>query len=252
MVKPGHLRNAPIVEALIDFRVKLPSSFNIIRFLPLKDKLHDSYPRMEEKRQIQVGLQVTEKRLQQTLQDTGLHGYFFYSADGTNIAQFRPDGFTFNRLRPYTSWGTVLAEAKRLWMLYVTESSPELITRIAVRYINQIDIPLPIVSLKSYLTAPPTPPKMPRQDINHFMTRDFMTRMGICDEGQNIFANITQALQKSAKPEHVSIILDIDVFKTEEGGFEDSNIWPTFERLRELKNLIFFSSITEKTVRLCK
>ena len=247
MAKPKYLSNAPIVEAIIDFRVKLPSSFDVSRFSSLKEPLKDSYPRLEKKRLVQFGLQITPERFQQTLEDKGPSGYFLTSDDGKNVAQFREDGFTFSRLRPYTKWETVFPEARRLWKLYFDEASPELVTRIAVRYINQMNIPLPIDDFAHYLTAPPTVPTTLPQTVSQFMTR-----IVIHDEKQDISANITQALQKGAKPEYVTIILDIDVYKAKESGsgFEESEMWPTFEQLRELKNRIFFESITENSVRL--
>ncbi len=249
MAKPRHLKNAPIVEAIIDLRVKLPSTFDITRFSSLRERLRDDYPKMEQTQQIQFEFQVRGKQFQQTLKDKGLEGYFFKSDDSKNVAQFKRDGFTFSRLQPYTEWDTVLAEAKRLWKSYVTKASPELVTRIAVRYINRMNIPLPVDDFAEYLTAPPTVPNTLPQAVSLFMTR-----VTICDEERGIFANITQALQKGAKPDFITIILDIDVYKPQDksmtGGFEESKIWPTFEQLRELKNRIFFDSITEKTARL--
>jgi uncharacterized protein (TIGR04255 family) len=245
MAKQRHLNNAPIVEAIIDFRVRLSSSFDIKELSTLKETLLDNYPKMTERRQFAGGIEIKDKHFQQTFEDKGLHGYFFSSNDDKNVAQFRIDGLSFSRLHPYTEWETVFAEAKRLWMLYVAKTSPELVTRIAVRYINQMNIPMPIEDFADYLTAPPTVPDTLPQALRHFMTR-----VVVYDEEQEISANIIQALQKGAKPDYVTIALDIDVYKQLESGFEDSEIWPIFEQLRKLKNQIFFDSITEKAVRL--
>lgn len=247
MVKPRHLSNAPIVEALIDFRVKLPSTFEITKFLPLKEKLSADYPKFQGKRRVQFRTGVKGAQFQQTVQDEGLAGYWITSADEKNVAQFRIDGFTFSRLQPYTKWESVLAEAKRLWELYDNVASPEFITRIAVRYINQMNIPFPINDFDSYLTSPPRVPKTLPQSIS-----DFLTRIVICDKEHDIFANVTQALQKSDKLNYVTVILDIDVYKKKEVGFDENEIWPTFQILRDLKNRIFFDSIKEKAVRLFK
>ncbi len=245
MAKQRHLTNAPIVEALIDFRAKLPSGYNVTEFLSLKKTLGKSYPQVEESRAFESGLIVKGKQIEQILKDRGLRGYFFKSPDGKNIVQFREDGFTFSRLNPYTNWETVLAEAKKLWALYLRTASPELVTRLATRYINRMDIPLPINDFKQYLTAPPSIPESLPQGVSHFLTR-----VTIRDPELDMIAHVLQALEKSAKPDHVSIILDIDVFKQMESGFGESDIWPTFEHLRNLKNRIFFDSITEETARL--
>src|SRR4030042_630242 len=240
MAKQRHLKNAPIVEAIIDFRAKLASGFDVTGFAALKETLHINYPKMEERREFAAGLELTGKQVQQIFEDKGLHGYLFRSDDDKNVAQFRRDGFTFSRLRPYAEWETVLAEAKRLWKLYSAKASPEVITRIAVRYVNQLNIPLPINDLADYFTAPPRIPEALPLEVSHFMTR-----VVVCDAATDIRANIIQALQPGTKPEYATIILDVDVYKQSDGGFGEGTAWTDFEQLRELKNRIFFDSIAE-------
>ncbi len=47
---------------------------------------------------------------------------FSKTPDRLNVAQFRRDGFTFNRLRPYTKWEEIRPEALRLWQLYTAKA----------------------------------------------------------------------------------------------------------------------------------
>ena len=245
MARQRHLRNAPIVEAIVDFRVKLPAKFEVKTFASIKEKLGDSYPQMEERREIEAGIKVKGKRVEHIVEEKGLQGYFFRSHDGKNVTQFRKDGFTFSRLKPYTNWQDVLAEAKNLWKLYKNRASPDLVTRIAVRYINQLDIPLPIEDLSKYLNSPPTIPQKLPQELCQFLTR-----VTIRDPKLDIRAHIIQALERGSKRDNVTIFLDIDVFKQKESGFEEREIWQTFKQFRDLKNRIFFDSITETSVRL--
>ncbi len=244
MARHRHLKNAPIVEAIIDLRVKNPSSFRVTDFLSLKEDLKKEYPIVEDRRLVEVGGKIEGKQIEQTIIDKGITGYFFKTSDSKNVAQFRIDGFTFSRLSPYPEWETVLSEAKRLWGLYSIKCLPELITRIAVRYINRLDLPLPMGDFAEYLTAPPTVPVSLPQGVSQFLTR-------VVIHDADITANIVQTMISSPKADHVGIVLDIDVFnQKEDTGFEESSIWPEFEKLRDLKNRIFFGSITEKTARL--
>lgn len=244
MARQRHLNNAPISEAIIDFRVKLPSGFDTKKFLGIIADLSDSYPKNEPRR-LTTGAFGMEKGkpFTQLPKDEGIQGYFFKSEDEKNIAQFRLDGFTFNRLRPYTEWESVLSEAKRLWGIYHSIASPEIVNRIAVRYINRLEIELPIKDFNEYLTAPPTiPPSLP-QGINQFFNRM------VIHEGDKII-NLVQAMEASTDIKKIGIILDIDVFKVQGSGFDMEGIWSEFEQLRDLKNRVFFESITEKTARL--
>jgi len=55
MAKYRHLKNAPITEALIDLRVRLPSDFNIEILTSLKEELGKRYPYFEERRVVTGG-----------------------------------------------------------------------------------------------------------------------------------------------------------------------------------------------------
>lgn len=244
MAKQRHLSNAPITEAIIDFRVKIPSGFDTEKLLSVTDDLSTSYPKSEPRKIITGSFGIEKgKPFVQPPKDEGIQGYFFKSEDEKNIAQFRVDGFTFNRLQPYLNWETVLSEAKNLWKLYLSKAEPEVITRIAVRYINRLELRLPINDFSEYITAPPTVPDSLPQEVSQFLTKV------VIHEG-DITANIIQTLDKSPKPDHIRIILDIDVFIFNELGIRMEDIWTDFEKLHKMKNRIFFESITEKTARL--
>ena len=107
-----HLKNAPITEALIDFKVILPSDFRVQDFESLSDKLCDRYPKRLEQRKYKTELQLEkDKRITQNT-DYDLGGYYFKSEDEKKIAQFRKDGFSFSQLSPYTRWDDVLVKPK--------------------------------------------------------------------------------------------------------------------------------------------
>jgi uncharacterized protein (TIGR04255 family) len=239
-----HLKNAPITEAIFDFRVNPKQKFDANLLLNAEKILSDTYPKRDPLRQIEgkFGIEVVDNKTRFiSPQDRGIQGYMFKSEDDKNIAQFRKEGFTYNRLKPYISWDNAINETKYLWNIYKQEAKPELITRIAVRYINHLQIPLG--DLSDYITNPPrVPDGVPKQ------ISSFLSRIVINDTEREIRANVTQALEKSLEANYVTIILDIDVYKVENYDVDDERIWLIFNRLRELKNLIFFSSITEKAV----
>jgi uncharacterized protein (TIGR04255 family) len=246
MAEYRHLNNAPIKEALIDLRVKLPPDFNVKRFEPAKGILRKRFPKCKERRAFKGGFGMEDGRpIVETPIDLGVDGYIFTSSDEKKTVQFRKDGFTYNRLKPYTSWEDVLSEAKELWQLYVESSGAQIITRIAVRYINDLKIPLPIRDFSDYLTVPPRiPDNIPQ------LCRSFFSRVVVHDTSREIDANIIQSLETGAGPEFATIIIDIDVYKRMELDTVRDEIWQVFEQLRDLKNNIFFGSITEETARM--
>ena len=152
---------------------------------------------------------------------------------------------TSNKLKPYESWDAFSTEARKLWDIYFQITNPVRITRIALRYINRIEIPLPMNDFKEYvLTTPEIAPKLP-QALNHF----FM-QLEIPNPELPAIALITQTMEKPTENQRLPLILDIDVFS--KIGFinNDEKIWKEFEKLRKFKNDLFHNSITEKTKEL--
>jgi uncharacterized protein (TIGR04255 family) len=57
-------------------------------------------------------------------------------------------------------------------------------------------------------------------------------------------------MTNSPKEGFIGVVLDIDVFEAQEAGFPEDSISKIFEKIRLLKNKIFFGSITENTIRI--
>ncbi len=245
MPEPRHLARPPITEAIIDFRVKARSGFRAQAFAALQNQLRNQFPKMEERRHFETLLHVSPGSTQAKTQELGLQGYFFKSDDGNNIAQFRVDGFTFNRLRPYTSLDDILPLAMEMWDVYCGVAKPEVVTRLAVRYINDIPLPPSLRDLEEYLRAAPTiPPELP-QGLSAYVSR-----VTIHQAEHRLTANIFQAFQSDITTRQIKVILDIDVYKQHQYAVDESAISNTFQQLRTFKNQIFFNVLTDETLRL--
>jgi uncharacterized protein (TIGR04255 family) len=246
MSTPIRFPRAPITEALLDIHVKLPSQINLTRLANLHDAVKDRYPSKRERVSWQGGFQITPGTGPAVLPPSGgPDGYLFTSADGRQIVQARLEGFTFNRLKPYDKWETFRDEAKELWQRYVQIASPEVVTRLALRYINRIEIPLPMKDFKEYiLTTPEITPELPQGLGSFFM------RLVIPEPKTQAVAVVTETMEPIADPSKaLPLIFDIDVFR--QAAFDiDDRIWETFESLRNLKNDIFFKSLTPKAKEL--
>ena len=240
------LKNAPIEEALIDIRIKVKDDFAIQQLQSLGEKVGKQYPEQKERLK-------WEQHIDFKKEEVPIHhrkkimadGYIFVSEDKKQVFQARIDGFTFSRLRPYMNWENLRDEASYLWTLYKEIISPE-ITRIAVRFINKIEIPFPLGNFNEYLIGSPIIPNEWPQGI-----ASFFTRFVVYEQEVDAYAVIIQALEQGITENAIPIILDIDVFKEKQDCFkDDAEAWHIIEALRNIKNRIFFSSITEKTKEL--
>jgi uncharacterized protein (TIGR04255 family) len=244
MARPRlHLAKAPIVEALIDFRVPPQAQTAVDELGSISAEVGVEYSQREQINVFSTRLDVNEGRVHQSAAAHSKVGWLYKSQN--QVAQFRMDGFTFSRLEPYTTWGGVFEEALRLWKIYVQKTQPAQISRIAVRYINRMKLQGP-ATLKTYLTAPPELPEPSPQSI-----RDFLCRIHVTDSKSSASAAVIQALEPQVEPSSISLLLDIDAYRDRLTlDPNDPSIREKFESLRRLKNEIFFACITERTAEI--
>jgi uncharacterized protein (TIGR04255 family) len=238
-----HLRNAPIVEAVIDFRVLPRDGVFADRFATLHTAVGTQYSQAVQMRSVEARFVLNQEDPPTSSAATAAVGWQ-YRAD-TMVVQFRVDGFTFSKLERYTTWSDVFSEALRLWAIYVRVAEPAEVVRIAVRYINRLQVPVP-AEIRDYLEAPPELPSPISQQL-----RQFLCRLVIDDATRNSSAVIVQATEPLIGPQAISVLLDIDAFKESLAvAPEDPRLPDMFQQLRDLKNEIFFASITERTAEM--
>jgi uncharacterized protein (TIGR04255 family) len=243
-----HLERAPITEALVDFKVALPDAFPTENLGSVGDRLKSDYPIREEQSTLQAQFRFGGRdavgSAPVTARALGLQGYFFRSADRLKVAQFRRDGFTFNRLAPYTRWEDIRAEAIRLWEVYREVANPERLERLGLRYINRLVVP-PRGELATYLAV--TPPMIPGLPTH---LASFLMRLAAFDPESHYLGNVTLALEQDASdPSRSVILLDLEAYTGTGLGLSAAELLPILEVLHVMKNEIFFGCITEETAR---
>jgi uncharacterized protein (TIGR04255 family) len=234
---------APITEALIDIRVQAHAGLDLAVLERLYDRVKDRYPARKKGYSVEgrisagdaVGASATQKLL----------GFAFASEDAKQVLWARLDGFTFSRLRPYGTWDELRDEARRLWGIYRSATNPSKIVRVAVRYINQIDIPQLGIEYKDYFrTVPEVSPDLPQSLSGFFMQLQFPQE----DFGGLLV--LTQTAIPPATPSTTSVILDLDVSKDGADITSDDEAWALLETLRNRKNKFFEGCITYRARQL--
>lgn len=240
-----HYPNAPITEAVIDIQVTSLVSVDVLAQAhageeanyPTIAKLNSTTSEMVFGPEMHAAATATSQPI----------GYLYRSVDGVQIYQARTNGYTFSRLAPYPHWLEFSREARRLWDTYRSIAKPSAITRVAVRYVNRIDIPLPLQSFGDYLrTAPQLSPDLPEGLSGYFMQLTFPL---IDIQGEGI---INQTIIEPAKPGVVSVVFDIDIFRMVDLPDSEDQLWALLEQLRQMKNRVFEACITDNARRLFK
>lgn len=235
MSEHPHLVNAPIREALIDFRVRLPPAFSPETLLALTEELSAQYPGVGPVHQFQGAIQLGGEGPVSVHGTPQLLGYRLESADGLGIAQVRIDGFTFSRLEPYESWDRMVDDAWIVWRMYAERSKPLGVERIATRFINRIALP-PSGQLAEVFSVPPVVPDG-RMDSLLFRYQLAPT--------DGVTAIVSLATGDGPDP---SMILDIDCFVRKSFPTDDDALQRQLRKVRDAKNRIFFGSLTPETI----
>ena len=81
MAEQRNLKNAPITEALLDIRVKLPKSFKVEKFETLKQDFSDSYPITEKQEFLHQHHIFIKGKPQFSPIEEGINGYFYKTND---------------------------------------------------------------------------------------------------------------------------------------------------------------------------
>jgi uncharacterized protein (TIGR04255 family) len=242
------LANAPIIEAVLDLDCDMPPAWNIATVEALGRKAYqDHYPRVQT--QFLQGFQIEQQEGAQPRfsSQQGIQAFQFLTEDQRQLVQIRAQGFSFNRLAPYTSLDDYLPEIERTWRLFVGLASPVQVRAIRLRYINRILLPVVAdrVELNDYLKIGPPVPDEQRLTLVGFLNR--LTAIEN-ETGNRVNLILTaQPVENAVIP----VILHIEAFREEPA--EPGN-WDTLvnriQSLRDLKNRVFTNSLTEKCLDL--
>jgi uncharacterized protein (TIGR04255 family) len=235
-----HYSRSPLTEAVIDLRVKLSREVELETLASIQSVRKKDYPTRQDRIALQGQFTTDPKAPPATASRTHI-GYSFTSIDKRQIVQARLDGFAFSRLAPYESWESFRDEARQWWDTYRTVTKPEEVIRVAVRYINRLDLPLPLEDFTDYLrTTPEVSPDLPQLLSGYFM------QLQIPQEDLRGMLILNQTIVPPPNPQTVSILLDIDLFRESDIPREENELWDFFEQLRVRKNEVFEACITEQ------
>ena len=243
-----HYKKAPIKEAVIDIGVELSSELRFEDLQALRKHVSSDYPREETRNRGEFMLQFAPS-VQASAQQKPW-ALMFRNESNNQVLQVRLDGFTFSRLEPYEDFEHLRDEARRLWDIYRELVRPKSITRVAVRYINQFNLPGERVEPEDYLNVfPYVSTKLPPE------LRDFgpyLMNLRMYQRDLNGFLVVNQAMTTPRQPDIISIVLDFDLHVENPPVTDEQALWAFFDKLRERKNLYFEASITDRTRELIR
>jgi len=241
-------KKPPITEAVIEVRFGQPIELaQRSRFMADFALL---YPHEQSIRSLEVAVHVpaaaNEQPVEQTAQISPQVGHRRSSTDLTEILLLWPTNFVVSQLAPYPGWESFFARFTRDWTRWKRVAGYRTITRIGVRFINRIDIPISggIVEEAEYLTVFP---KLP-DTFGPLTGYGVQVQMPVRDIECNLIINSSAV--PSPLLQHGSLMLDIDIAKDTNVPQSDDEIYILLNRVRIKKNEIFEACVTDKAREL--
>ena len=206
--KPPYPR-APITESVLHLSVDGVAAPKELQ--KLVKRLSRDYPQQENLTNINLTVNTTggPAILEQRPQ-----GYRIRSTDQADLMLVLPDGIAAARLAPYPGWEHLRERAHRSWEAWRRNIKFSGLKRIGIRYINRIDVPIrkaEIIDIESYLRFTPRAP-----DFSTKPLKGYVMQVTGPTELDHWSVSVTSTLMSPAPLiDHLSMVLDIDVFRTE-------------------------------------
>jgi uncharacterized protein (TIGR04255 family) len=233
--------NAPITEALIDIRVLPREGLSVEDFRKLGGEFGSEFKVQND--QFRLSGSVTPGASSVPPVTTKIGIQFVGQA---KLFHAQIDGWSFNKLAPYRGWEEEFRDqARTLWRAYREIAQPQAISRVALRYVNRLDLPMPMRDLEVYLrTYPELAPDLPQA------LSSFLMQLQIPHDDINAFLYLNMAMVPPARENVASIVLDLDLIRTVNIPQTEEDLWGCIEILRSRKNKIFEACITDPTREL--
>lgn len=135
--------DAPAVEVIFGVSFAWPTALDAIAWeKALKDGLAEDLPMHEQQLHGRLEIQASEKGFQNGAPGAfQVVGHRLWSVDKKLVAHFNTAGFSVHRLAPYPGFEAVLPFVQKCWDLFVQIARPIAVTRLAMRYINVLQLP---------------------------------------------------------------------------------------------------------------
>ncbi len=233
----------PIVEAVLEFRTN--DAIPLAQVDKMRVSLKKRFPNEEEFKNYNVKLDFDSGSASI---DAAFVGYKLSDDDRLNVRLVNTQHFTISRLAPYLGWNSFIADGRdelATWKRLAL--GRRTLSRIGVRFINRVDIPLQsngLFDLDDYFKLSITVPQPPFGPLRQFSSH---VEGGI-GEGANLCGvNVNYSSAPSPLVAHSSFLLDIDVFREDGIPSNDDELWELVGLLRDHKNAVFESLITDRT-----
>ncbi len=222
----------------------VPLELKLIEAFAIKRQAR--FPRIEDMVEMSASFDAKTNRTASTMKKVGRK---LHSSDGHRAIIIMPAQLAVIQRAPYTDWDTLCGEAREHWKSLNKIVKRRDLSRVSVRYINRIDIPVDMnghVDLHKYfnigLSLPPY--------VQTMALQMFQVNCALLHSSGQYKYILNMASTPSPLIDHMSFTIDIDIATTGVVPQSEENLWELIGSLRQPKNEMFESCITLETRKL--
>ena len=240
------LNNSPVSLAILEIRYVAGKELDINSFPIVNHLFAADFPIQRKGQSRQIEIDESQGKPKATIGDPRIEDYLFISENKEKNFKVSLERFNFNQNGNYKGWDLFIEDCKRVWEIYYNEFFNKVeftITGISIRFINKIEIPIDKINQTSvFKTTIYAEPGVIPDTVNSYLIKYTVPFI----ESDTI-ANVIQSLE-AIEEDIYPFMFDIDVIMNR--FINPAELWHSFSYLREIKNKIFFSNITDETLKL--
>ena len=237
-------RNPPIEEAICDVRFAPGPETDFTAPARFYESIKSSYPGKPHYQQlVAAGIAVPPQPagVQIAMRQEGAK-VLFPSQDGRHLVGLGMNALSIHGLKPYSGWEEFRSRIDQSINAYQSAAAPNGVTRLAVRYINRVQVQTSTANVADYLTAAP---RLSREFPTTLSA--FLTRLESVYTDRPIQLTVTIGTAEPSSPGATAWLLDIEV--SHEWASEPlalRSVMDQIDDLRRRERDAFESLITDK------
>ncbi len=237
-------KNPPIVEAICEFRFSQDAKTDPTIPGLLYEKLKTDFPNKESKIDQEIEIKADDKGFRHWVKNPNSLAVFL-SNDRKSLIQIGTNKLSIHYLKPYPGWEHFRPKIQQAFDALNSITAIQGIDRIALVYIDKIEIPGHNIDLKQYFNFMP--------HLGNGFTNSFTDFMVGCDFPYNNKRDICKLQLTSAMPDNKSntaYLLTTEYFLAKKKSITKDGALAWVENAHTTVHSIFLNCITKKSEEL--
>lgn len=236
---------APLLEAVFEIRFTQRASWDLTIPGLIYERIKGRFPQKERRVAQEIGIVVGPEGLTQQARTSELS--LFFQQDRKMLVQVGPRVVSLHCLRPYPGWGLFKESIAEIYNAIENVVEIKELERIALRYINMIEIDEKRIEPKDYFNIYIFLGEQLPQDMVHFNIECVFPY----EEGRDVCRiQFTTPFPTTPTPTGINFLLDIGYFLANPESIRSEQVLEWLEMAHQRIQNIFEGSITDKLRKL--